>query len=708
MAGIVGGGGDMLGVFNCRFIQQRFGVITLLANGLIKNCTFSSLPFTGYFSNIPTGTGVLAIWNSDLQIVGFGGEENSPPTFYNCATSCVSATGSNIVLAHTRTSSLGEYGVITDYMADHKAHIYNNRFETNPAVTPVYVLFLERSSNQSDQVYENHIVSNIPAGGIGAHNNYQAGAKSFVIRENILDLYGSGSIGIDLHGMKKLQLYDNAVTILSPFEGVHLFNSDGENAEVPRIIVEDLTVEALNNSGRLFHCQDTKRAQLCHNHFLNGNLGLRVRGACDESKLYFNEFNDNVLGLEFFENAIMETHEHRGNYWVGLEESQLGARHTGNNYQDSHFFVNSELTPPDPNGTYFPLRSPSNWFTSENMTPFACGDNNYHPLYDQHDLEVADGTYATLVDDPLANWQAERELYRKIMETPGMSGAHYLFEEFLESKSSQSVGILYEVGRQIEDIATPSFALADQLEQAYFAIKNARTEAATLIEQLDNDPDNLLLKMELEDKIDLIHTQRQLVSSTLDELSLIRQDLVLTAQELNQSVPATEIYEINEKAVNDILLQTVSSPDYQLSESQLETLRAIAGQCPSTGGTGVGRALTLLPGCEQWALHILQSECSNNRSRFPQKDFTDPASRLECWANPNPAGDFIRFEVHENQLISTPELTLTDMSGQVVHQQTVTDTASLINVSKWPPGVYFYRLGSSGFVPSSGKIIIMH
>lgn len=63
----------------------------------------------------------------------------------------------------------------------------------------------------------------------------------------------------------------------------------------------------------------------------------------------------------------------------------------------------------------------------------------------------------------------------------------------------------------------------------------------------------------------------------------------------NAAIPASYIFEINEKTVNDILLNTLVKgllPD----SVQTNTLGGIARQCPYEGGTAVLRARAILEG----------------------------------------------------------------------------------------------------------------
>lgn len=69
---------------------------------------------------------------------------------------------------------------------------------------------------------------------------------------------------------------------------------------------------------------------------------------------------------------------------------------------------------------------------------------------------------------------------------------------------------------------------------------------------------------------------------------------------------------------------------------------------------------------------------------------------------PNPATDKLYFELNEP---GQHTLTITDASGQVIHQNIVMDKAE-IETSHWSGGVYFYHL-NSGSKTSTGKFVKM-
>ncbi|MCG8328176.1 MAG: T9SS type A sorting domain-containing protein [Chitinophagales bacterium] len=132
---------------------------------------------------------------------------------------------------------------------------------------------------------------------------------------------------------------------------------------------------------------------------------------------------------------------------------------------------------------------------------------------------------------------------------------------------------------------------------------------------------------------------------------------------VNQQIVTTQVYESNEKTVNDIFLNAIVNQNGVFTAQQLQDLLNIALQCPQTGGMAVYRARGLLPSC----IHIEHEETFDNC--FP--DSTEGFSSSNLLSNtfdeidddkihiyPNPASGEINIRFNKNSsgtvIISDP------------------------------------------------------
>jgi len=97
-----------------------------------------------------------------------------------------------------------------------------------------------------------------------------------------------------------------------------------------------------------------------------------------------------------------------------------------------------------------------------------------------------------------------------------------------------------------------------------------------------------------------------------------------------------------------------------------------------------------------WVFEILKDDTTN---------VIEPATTAsEISVYPNPAKDYIQFEVR-GSVFGVFELHLFDVFGRQVAGKDITSEQTILDVSKLPVGVYFYRV-ALGEVVYTGKIVI--
>jgi aminopeptidase YwaD len=86
-----------------------------------------------------------------------------------------------------------------------------------------------------------------------------------------------------------------------------------------------------------------------------------------------------------------------------------------------------------------------------------------------------------------------------------------------------------------------------------------------------------------------------------------------------------------------------------------------------------------------WVFEILKDDTVNV--------ITPAASARGIRVYPNPAKDYVQFEVHSSKF-EVMELRLFDVFGRQVARKEITSEQTILDVSGLPGGVYFYRLAS--------------
>ncbi|MCW5921333.1 MAG: T9SS type A sorting domain-containing protein [Saprospiraceae bacterium] len=173
----------------------------------------------------------------------------------------------------------------------------------------------------------------------------------------------------------------------------------------------------------------------------------------------------------------------------------------------------------------------------------------------------------------------------------------------------------------------------------------------------------------------------------------------------NNGLTGSAAYQANEKAVNEIFLQTVAIGNYDFTAAQIASLEAIAELCPLSDGEAVLRARAML--------NLLERNPNNyddfvncyggERSDNTRRKTTPPGQSLKLF--PNPVQDV--FTVEYNGLSDSGQrLALFNVFGQAVMAINLPESHGrvLVTTSNLPAGVYWYAVpGENNF---SGKLII--
>jgi Secretion system C-terminal sorting domain len=173
-------------------------------------------------------------------------------------------------------------------------------------------------------------------------------------------------------------------------------------------------------------------------------------------------------------------------------------------------------------------------------------------------------------------------------------------------------------------------------------------------------------------------------------------------QQLNDGITVSEVYEINQKTVNDLYMQQSIAP-YNTQEQT--DLLSIAHQCPLVGGNAVFHARTLVASfmdeiyddSEACLIFGIQLRSTIHQSKFILQ------------MNPNPAKDLVNLE-WKTDLKESGRLIMMDAVGRVVSDFEVqlADKWATIMTDKYPNGFYQIVLkDSAGEILANEKLIII-
>lgn len=311
------------------------------------------------------------------------------------------------------------------------------------------------------------------------------------------------------------------------------------------------------------------------------------------------------------------------------------------------------------------------------------------------EIGAATGDY----EDPAFAWMAQQALYERLEREPARANDHPAIAAFYASAPQTPVGKLYEVKRKtrllLERDSTAQAARRTWRE----AFLSANT--AALILKQSEAPDSVVVS-KLTEAASYRHQLAQWDAGVAAQMDAEGQ--ILLAE--NAAIPAPNLCAQNEKDFNALFLAHRLWKEGETPVGALDTLKAIADQCPFTGGFAVyeARALyrRLVPDTEWNDAMACQVE---GQERSPKQ----PIPSFGFSVSPNPATSELTVGRPQKE---APEgrFELYDTRGRLALAQTLPtgETATLVSVSHLPAGLYYYAILSGTSVVYRGKSVIQH
>ena len=176
---------------------------------------------------------------------------------------------------------------------------------------------------------------------------------------------------------------------------------------------------------------------------------------------------------------------------------------------------------------------------------------------------------------------------------------------------------------------------------------------------------------------------------------------------LNAALTGSASYQVNEKLVNQVFLQTLAVGNLEFSEAQVSTLEGIAALCPLSDGEAVLRARAMLMQLESEPAIYDDFVICYGGERSENKLKTPGASVQSLQLYPNPSSDAVTIE-YSGLSSFGQRLVLFNMFGQAALEISLLDGHGSVqaSLSALPAGAYWYALPGVGSI--SGKLIINH
>ncbi len=703
------------------FRNLQYGIGMLNTSFYVVYSTFTDITETGIFA-----------FGSSLVQKGLGILENDLVTFDNCKDGIVSMRTFS-ALARNKMENMNT-GINVYFSQNQYVQILSNEIKASQVGIRANLNF-----PLNGEMYHNHIsvghptnpnnaygifINEIPYGpttNVGVNDLGWRIDNNYILQERATHgiLYRGGILGTIINNT--IDSYDSQ---WETNRGLSLENCVGMN-----ISCNFLESNGMDKLGTGIRFASLHESVVRCNQVTNTRFGINPHGM-NYGYLFGNEMEECFYGLmlgafgDESTSTYIGTHPHFGNLWTGSYPSGPGAFGAYHNSDApeivllSRFYVDSE-TNSDLLPTWYTPASVQ-WFTDEddNDGTYECETeptcpngvgwyDPYNPFAEPDPDEkltkaiAKDSVYSEFYSDAM-NWTGARSLYRRLAANTQVVSADTLMENFFNHHATTTVGAFYNIDRAILQVYHPDSTANLELYQVADSIKSLMYEMiyidSLLLTGL-SEMDSLELLEDLDSLSDIIYLLDVERHEQVEEITTDRATAFNTIRQNNAAISVSEIYEINQKRVNDIYLSTIALDRFEFDSIQTDALEGIAWQCPWSGGDAVFQARSMLSIVRD-TVYNDSLLCAQQQYRLAGKP--KPESKLMIY--PNPANDNVTIEFEKE---SSGNLRIFNAIGQVKHVVAITENKAInLNTAKWVPGVYFVVFNSQDNRKITGSIII--
>lgn len=362
-------------------------------------------------------------------------------------------------------------------------------------------------------------------------------------------------------------------------------------------------------------------------------------------------------------------------------------------------------------------------FTSSSIPPWDCSGISQRPaivaptISDEVSQMIQDINDGEVDENDAAAWETMKSLYEQILSDSTTSAAYQQVMNFYDSLSYTPLADLNEVQTELnqqEQVVLDNWNLVQQnidvmranLAIAYANDSTLRTD--TLLTETEKDNlvnssgtlrSNMRALMHINDS--LMEVNRHIDKIDLDGIV-----------QFNSEIDVSHQYEVNERLVNDIYLNTVAQGVTVFTPMQEAVLLQVAMQCPFYGGTAVYSARGLYSLVNDSLVIDDDDVCVQYQLRSKHTAHNSTPGKFSLVVFPNPAADEITLKYYKEKEPAVI-FELYDAMGEKVFSKIIENKDSYgeltINVSTLTPGIYHYAFNNIRYSLNGiyGKLVIV-
>jgi hypothetical protein len=722
------------------FHDINCGIYAVKSNAHIENCTFNSImPFDPWPNTSPFHSAGSAIY-SDGQggtylIDHFGRNDQTRPEFTDCV--------EGIRAFSTSINSFSNYFVNCDigYMLIggrnltirvNRNHIDCNLFGIVSANNEASIIkeFNDNVIDAGQRIGCLFFTMQNPAG-IVVHD---AGNFTFggLIQDNQInipfnDISANG--GILLNNAGNYRVLHNSIyfnnQIPTRLSGISLNGSRSNFIDCNTVIGNRSNFPTLDNDVAMRFNNSASNIISCNN-ATQTSIGVQFSDWClggqgNETVFKTNDMVVHHTGLRYTHSARVDLQENMGNTWNLNHYPGFGAENNNPNSigLDQYFFDLNQIG-------HFPYNFPYPvtpfWFLSNNNPDLTCTFNNsptgmcdfYYPNSGTPDdnqgiaslIKIALDSAQSVTYDEEMRWKAKVMLYEKLLKTP----------EFLDSSTALSDFYYSYAGSIIRQIAELNIEKENLFENQNTLVQIMKDNAIEIFHKSEwlraNEELLSIGNLNEAEKDSLLHVNNAITISIKNIINYNSSGMIAlktgidqrvdVLNSVNQNNNGSEVYERNERAVNDVYFTTVAKNNLANIFNYAAILLNIATQCPISGGPSVYRARSLYFLIDPEMVYDDELTCLQNGYLYKTSQNVTHKSKL--YPNPSSAEITIVYNISTNA-----DLIITDPLGRIIKQFKLNteEIETTLSISNFENGIYNYKIiEENGTIGDVGQFIV--
>jgi len=536
----------------------------------------------------------------------------------------------------------------------------------------------------------------------------------YKVNQNIITVDDPMIAGITIReSVGRGEVYNNTVTAThvnvnaSGWFGIQLLRTENCRVQSNTISGDDFAELESTISTKGISTSLCDNIIYCCNEVNGTTLGVEFSPLLNSDiQFYTTTFKDHDFGLYFHPGSMISAQISTGNDWS-----------TGTRTKDAKFegvtFGQAMANAPF-KVEIVPVTDPTGWF-DDGGTDFVCSSGPFSC----EDLILPEGFTEITSDDFVAldtaeteieqvlRFSQQRQLYRKLVENPDLQSWGIDISDFYDDAESSIIDsfdsidqqwqLLWKTSNGLETAYQPIFDEIQDLNEESDSIQDLYATAGSLLKAAIE-----ARMLDLSDDLLVLHDSL----SGFDSLFRIEFDSRLTQLlDDNDHLATTELWETNEKDINELYFRYFSSDLDTFNSGQRTFIHDLAEACPQYDGIGVYKARQIREVYFDSTYSYNDSECIGRR---PADQKSPNTVRGFITITPNPANDQT-LVTWSDAIDLEVLLTLRDLTGRTLMTQSCSagmDSYTL-NLADIQPGAYWLTLYIEGQVPATGKLNII-